>query len=820
MANPWEMDWSGGQAPAPQALPMRQPTVPEMVVAPQPKQAPVRDPLQIRKDELDIAKAEIDLAKAQTGAGDPNAIRQDAVNKLVKVIDQIDYIYGDSADNGGWFETGWLGSQMRDTGGTAAYDLGRQVKTVEASAAFDALQKMREASPTGGALGNVTEMELELLKSSLANLDPNQSQEEFVRSLGVAKGTYLDMLRRLDPALADEIQNRGNPQTADDGTITYDQRGRDALGAVPPASSGSAPPPPPPGGGGGSGGDFLGQFGTSTQNVLAGLAQGAAGLVDLPMEAATGLQRGVNYAVGHGGGALLDMLGASGAADTLRQSADSVDDRYLANRQTTSELIEQASPTPEGMGASRFAAQLLGGAMVPLGPKAPPRVSAPQAGAVRLPGAAREVVGAGRQNNVRVMTSDVRPPSTFIGKNLRAVGERIPYAGTGGPRAAQQAERVQAVKDLAREFGADASVDYLDELADDLSKTRGGRLTALKAQKDGVIDSIVNPLQPTDVRRTLEAIDAQVRRLSGIDATEYAPVIDRLTRFGANIATGKNLRQVEENRKLLGAMFEDASLASLKTEGQKAINAIYNPLREDMGAFIKANGGNAGKWAKANEQLAGMVGELGDRVFKGVLNDANTTPENVAKLLFSKKPSEVRRLVGNLSPQGRTKAQAAIISRALEKAGDDVSPDRFVNEIERLSKSVGVVFEGADYARIKGLEKVLQATRQAGVAAAAPPTGAQNMPIIGGYAAGTMMGPGAIPFLGGLGALARLYESAAVRNMLVGLGKSTPGSKGERQLLERILKAATSQTQIRGQVANDALTASPARAAAEDQELN
>ena len=51
---------------------------------------------------------------------------------------------------------------------------------------------------------------------------------------------------------------------------------------------------------------------------------------------------------------------------------------------------------------------------------------------------------------------------------------------------------------------------------------------------------------------------------------------------------------------------------------------------------------------------------------RNVLRSNESTPENVARLLFSKKPSEVRRLVGNLSPDGQARAQAAVINRAVE----------------------------------------------------------------------------------------------------------------------------------------------------------
>lgn len=828
---------------APQAPPLRQ------VVPAQPRLPPVRAPEQVQGDMLsnELAALKIETARAeeeerQEAAQQREAGIRDTVFSMQGVIDAAKKARDLSRT--GLFATGFGASAAREWGGTTAADVAALLKTIGANTAFDRLQKMRDESKTGGALGQVSEIELQLLRDSIASIDQSQSDEQFQANMDRVVESYQRVIDRLE---GKTTEPRGMPDEG--GATTRGAERGDAVDVAPegqvllgygknedgspyplygypasPDGGGGAPPPAstPTGGGGPGIGSYLRD---ATQSTLAGVAQGAAGLIDLPLEVGNAAERGVNYAVGRGGGALMDLAGLGEAADWWRRGSDRVE-ANLTNRTGAADAIEQLSPTPEGMGAGRLVSQFLGGAMVPIGPKAVPRVKPSSSTAPLSRDAAREVIDAGKQAGVRVMTSDVRPPRTFVGRNARALGERIPFAGTGGPRQAQQAERVEAVRDLARDFGADVATDYLAQVADDLGKTRGARLTALSGQKNGVIDGIAVPLAPENVARTQQAIDAQVRRLAGIDATEYAPVIARLQRFGENIASGKTLRQVEENRKLLGAMFEDASLASIKTEGQKALNAIYNPLRDDMGAFIRANAGDGAymKWAKANEELASMAGELGDNVFRGVLNSAETTPENVAKLLFSKKPSEVRRLVGNLSPEGRARAQAAVIARAVETGGglENISPDRFANAVRDLGKQIGVMFEGADLARIKGLERLLQQTKQASVASAHPPTGAQNSLAIIAAVLTDMLGSAgaAITTGGAIGAGARLYESAAMRNLLAGLGMSKPGTTNESQLIERILKVATSQMQIRGGAANDAMGLSPSRAVAEDQENN
>jgi len=65
------------------------------------------------------------------------------------------------------------------------------------------LQAMRDSSPTGGALGQVTELELKLLQSSLAALDQGMSPERFREQLMIVRDQYIKVTGLLaqDPAL-------------------------------------------------------------------------------------------------------------------------------------------------------------------------------------------------------------------------------------------------------------------------------------------------------------------------------------------------------------------------------------------------------------------------------------------------------------------------------------------------------------------------------------------------------------------------------------------------------------------------------------------
>lgn len=67
--------------------------------------------------------------------------------------------------------------------GTTGYQVARLLDTIKARAGFDVLGNMRASSPTGGALGAITERELAFLQSVQGSLEQVQSQEDLDRVL-------------------------------------------------------------------------------------------------------------------------------------------------------------------------------------------------------------------------------------------------------------------------------------------------------------------------------------------------------------------------------------------------------------------------------------------------------------------------------------------------------------------------------------------------------------------------------------------------------------------------------------------------------------
>lgn len=90
--------------------------------------------------------------------------------------------------------TGLVGSVSQNVPGTPAYDLKANIQTIKANVSLDKLQQMRNNSPTGGALGNVSNYEDQLLSASLGALEQSQSQEQFLYNLERVRKVYNEIV--------------------------------------------------------------------------------------------------------------------------------------------------------------------------------------------------------------------------------------------------------------------------------------------------------------------------------------------------------------------------------------------------------------------------------------------------------------------------------------------------------------------------------------------------------------------------------------------------------------------------------------------------
>ena len=184
------------------------------IIQGRPKPPPMptpQTPAQAEKDQLQAAVLQNTLAdrdaEQQQELERSTRAEGAARSALLKTIRELNNIAIDADDNAGWFETGTSGQFARGMlpGANAGKDLAANIETLNADFAFSALNAMREASKTGGALGQVTERELDLLKASTANINPNLSHDTFLKNVERARQVYLTRLADLDPQLATRL---------------------------------------------------------------------------------------------------------------------------------------------------------------------------------------------------------------------------------------------------------------------------------------------------------------------------------------------------------------------------------------------------------------------------------------------------------------------------------------------------------------------------------------------------------------------------------------------------------------------------------------
>lgn len=148
------------------------------------------------------AAAEAAAAEEQAAMRDQQAGRYADV-----VLNDIDEALGLIGGN----TTGILGSLLQQVPGTSSRNLDAMLQTIRANIGFDRLQAMRAASPTGGALGAVSDFENRQLQATLGNLEQSQSEEQLRRNLERVKETYLDIIHGPGNRPNGNGQSQANP---------------------------------------------------------------------------------------------------------------------------------------------------------------------------------------------------------------------------------------------------------------------------------------------------------------------------------------------------------------------------------------------------------------------------------------------------------------------------------------------------------------------------------------------------------------------------------------------------------------------------------
>ena len=379
---------------------------------------------------------------------------------------------------------------------------------------------------------------------------------------------------------------------------------------------------------------------------------------------------------------------------------------------------------------------------------------------------------------VPVMTSDVIPPQTLAGKMARSTGEKIPFVGTGQARATQQEMRQQAVEGFLEKYQAPSYSEIVESLKAKTKgiKTAAGNIIGDTAEKLDEIGQV-----PTE--RTRAAITEAIEELSKPNVRADKAAMDELAQLKELVEMPQTYSTIKENRTIFRDIidsFGKGERSQLPTRSKALLQKAAAGMSDDMDEFAKANltPKELASLRRANAVYAQEAQKLKKTKIKNILDKGDVSPENVSTMLFSQKPSEVMALYNSLTTQGKENARSALIYRAYENAAKragGITPNSFASELNKIAKNTDVFFRGKDRKQLEGFKRLIEATRRAQDAAVETPTGQQLLGAGAGYAAFTDLGA-TLGLAGTAGGLARLYESAIVRNALLRLGSVQKGS--------------------------------------------
>ena len=137
---------------------------------------------QLLQDKVDAQRQKVaDLEdKKKVSQANEAAKAQNVIGIIDNVLPKIS----------GLNTAGVAGKALSFVPGSDAYDVARNIETIKANIGFKELSDMRQASPTGGALGQVAVQELNFLQAAISNLDVGQSPQQLRDNLSKVKKHY------------------------------------------------------------------------------------------------------------------------------------------------------------------------------------------------------------------------------------------------------------------------------------------------------------------------------------------------------------------------------------------------------------------------------------------------------------------------------------------------------------------------------------------------------------------------------------------------------------------------------------------------------
>jgi hypothetical protein len=437
---------------------------------------------------------------------------------------------------------------------------------------------------------------------------------------------------------------------------------------------------------------------------------------------------------------------------------------------------------------------------------------------------AEKVIQAGKQANIPVRTTDVYPPQSWAGKKLEAASDIVPLVGTGGGLVKTQEAKQKAAEDFVRQYvpEAESNSAWLQDITTQVKDKHGKMIEKFGNLKNRVLQrpeyntsagqkiSISTPNLISAIDNELAAIkpslEAEQITLAEMKAKgkepssvgDFAKMEQELLKIKGLASNNKGLNALEKLRETFSKNFaKDPTAFDFE-------NKLYPYLREDMGNFLKSKSPvDYKRWQVGNQELQTLGKEVKKTSLSSIMNKGDIVPESAKNILLSKNASEVEILAKYLDNKGKQSAKSVIVedmmARSKLKGEESIDPDKFLESLSQRQNQIKTFFSKQEQDAIEGLKRALQATKRSGKYAKSTPL-QMGVGTLGAAGFGSLL-PGLTQSLMGVaGAVAvggRIYQSKAMRNTLVALGRVKRNSTAEQRLIDKLISLQAGQATAR-----------------------
>lgn len=878
---------------APQAAPQSAPTYPGVIMGrPDPTKAAEearknRDEarkdaeynLSLSRDQREQDKAAQEQADKQ---GKVDNTKSSAVSEILRIIGAIDDAALLTANENGWWMTGHSGAAVRTLpnvmqAGSSSKALEGYLATINANTAFSKLQDMRQNSPTGGAVGAVSDSDMRLLQSTISSIDPDQDQTTFLNNLAKNKRAYLEMLGKLDPDAAKQVGGKPGIRYNQDGSAYLspmqgeDKRQQSDPFGIAGANGPQGPDSPPQGPSGGSDTWFAGIPGLegnySPESLWKGIKTGVGdvvqgvgdtlGIIGNPLNAtinaatgshlstnlgetarqATGIEHGnrpIVEAINRGGASALSGAGIARAAIPLAASAPvrGALSQYAATpvrdvaagaaAGTSGEIAKENGAGTVG----QIAASVLGGMAGYGGASALAAAGAPKAPSALLAAADRQ--------NVDLLPADT---GGAVAKGVTTATKASPLSVAPVVAAAKRTN--QQIADAAGRLVEGQGGTVNSEVAGNNVRDAALRFTKQSAERGSrLYDKAYTASQGVKIKplKTVNAIDEQIARLSENPA-ENGSLINQLNAFKENISKGVSVQGLRDARTQLSQGVFDGKLRS-GTE-QAMWKQVLGNIADDIDGGLQqaGRGDTAAKFRAADKFWADRVEHI-DKALEPLIGK-DKSGEQIVQTIESMTRgggggnARLSRVMSQMTDQEAGNVRATVIDRMGRASagqqnaeGDAFSAATFLTNWSKMTpQAKATVFgDGKLRSSLNDIARIAEATKAAQALANHSNTGIAIGGNVGVGSALAVTHPVAALFGAGSQYLTgKLMASPRFARMLASTARM-PERQAQRSLMEQVGVIATREPALRQDAIGlqnylqTAFGQSPVRAAASDKE--